>query len=341
MENKSLTIKQHHQDYPPAPPPTWVDYLPFTIRPYFYLARVHRPSGILLLFYPCAWSVTMTCYALSAPITTVWTYLGFFLVASQVFCAAGCIIDDMWDKDIDAATSRTRTRPLAAGDLSMFQAFIFLVLQLIIGVWLFMQLNDYRCVISHSWINSLFVSFLVPLCSLVLGLSSLILVALYPTMKRVIDWPQAVLGMCFSWGSFLGTASVAGTVDWHIYIPLYMGGICWTIVYDTCYARQDRDEDIINGVHSTAVIFGDQIRPILFMFSFVACSLVSYAGVLNGHGVPFFIGVAVGAVHFVRLFARIDFEDKDSCDAYLINNTWFGFWIWAGAMTDHVVKMLL
>lgn len=260
----------------------------------------------------------MTCYALSAPMTTLWTYLGFFLVASQVFCAAGCIIDDMWDKDIDAATSRTRMRPLAAGDLSMSQASAFLILQLTLGVWLFMQLNDY---------------------SFALGLSSLVLVALYPTMKRVIDWPQAVLGMCFSWGSFLGTASVSGTVDWHIYIPLYMGGVCWTIVYDTCYAHQDRDEDIINGVHSTAVVFGDQIRPILFMFSFVVCSLVSYAGILNGHGVPFFVGVALGASHLVRLLIQIDFENKESCDACLINNTWFGFWVWAGAMADYVMNM--
>ncbi|KAG2072468.1 4-hydroxybenzoate polyprenyl transferase [Suillus decipiens] len=317
MGVKSLIIKRHLQDYP-TPATTWVDYLPSNIRPYCYLARVHRPSGILLLFYPCAWSVTMTCYALSTPMTTAWTYLGFFLIASQVFCAAGCIIDDMWDKDIDAATSRTRKRPLAAGDLSMFQAFVFLILHLTIGIWLFMQLNDY---------------------SLVLGISSLVLVVLYPTTKRVIDWPQAMLGMCFSWGSFLGTASVAGAVDWHIYIPLYMGGICWTIVYDTCYARQDKDEDIKNGVHSTAVIFGDQIRPILIMFSCVLCSLVSYAGVLNGHGVPFFIGVALGAYHLVGLVARIDFENKESCDACLINNTWFGFWVWAGAIVDYVMKI--
>lgn len=317
MGVKSLRIKRHLQDYP-DPATTWVDYLPSNIRPYCYLARVHRPSGILLLFYPCAWSVTMTCYALSAPMTTAWTYLGFFLIASQVFCAAGCIIDDMWDKDIDAATSRTRKRPLAAGDLSMFQAFVFLILHLAIGIWLFMQLNDY---------------------SFILGISSLFLIVLYPTMKRVIDWPQAVLGMCFSWGSFLGTASVAEAVDWHIYIPLYMGGVCWTIVYDTCYARQDRDEDIVNGVHSTAVIFGEQIRPILIIFSCVLCSLVSYAGVLNGHGVPFFIGVALGAYHLVGLIARIDFENKETCDASLINNTWFGFWVWAGAMVDYVVKI--
>lgn len=317
MGDKSQISKLHLQDYP-VPTATWVDYLPSNIRPYFYLARVHRPSGIFLLFYPCAWSVTMTCYALNTPMTTAWTYLGFFLVASQVFCAAGCIIDDMWDKDIDAATSRTCRRPLAAGDLSMFQASVFLILHLTFGIWLFMQLNDY---------------------SLILGLSSLVLVVLYPTMKRIIDWPQAVLGMCFSWGSFLGTASVAGAVDWYIYIPLYMGGVCWTIVYDTCYARQDRDEDIINGVHSTAVVFGDQIRPILVMFSCALCSLVSYAGVLNGHGIPFFIGVALGAHHLVRIIAKIDFENKESCDAVLINNTWFGFWVWAGAMVDYVVKI--
>ncbi|KAG1747843.1 4-hydroxybenzoate polyprenyl transferase [Suillus paluster] len=318
MKDKSVTIEQHLQSHP-AQTTTWVEYLPSNIRPYFYLARAHRPaaSGTLLLFYPCAWSVTMTCYALSAPITTVWTYLGFFLVASQLFCAAGCVIDDMYDKDIDAATSRTRARPLAAGDLSMFQAFIFLILHLALGIWVLMQLNEY---------------------SLVLGLSSLGLLVLYPATKRVTNWPQAVLGMCFSWGALLGTASVAGAVDWHVYMPLYMGGVCWTIVYDTSYACQDRDEDIINGVHSTTIIFGDHIRSILFMFTFVACSLVSYAGILNGHGFPYFIGVAVGAFHLVRLLARIDFENKESCDASLSSNAWFGFWVWLGAMTDYVLK---
>ncbi|KAG2345946.1 4-hydroxybenzoate polyprenyl transferase [Suillus weaverae] len=260
----------------------------------------------------------MTCYALSAPMTTVWTYLGFFLVASHVFHAAGCVVNDMWDKDIDAATSRTCTRPLAAGDLSMFQAFIFLILQLALGTWLFMQLNEY---------------------SLALGLSSLGLVVLYPAMKRINDWPQTVLGLCFSWGALLGTASVAGTVDFDIYIPLFMGGVCWTIAYSSSYACQDRDEYVKNGLHSTAIVFGDQIRPLLFLFTFVACSLVSYAGILNGHGFPFFIGVALGALHLVGLIARIDFEDKESCDASLFGNSWFGFWVWAGAMADYVLRM--
>ncbi|KAG1738472.1 4-hydroxybenzoate polyprenyl transferase [Suillus lakei] len=318
--DKSLIINNHLEDGGPAPAPTWVDHLPSNIRPFFYLARAHRPSGALLLFFPCAWSVTMSCYALSAPITTVWTYLGFFLVASQVFHAAGCVINDMWDKDIDAAISRTCMRPLAAGDISMFQAFIFLILQLALGIWLFMQLNEF---------------------SFVLGLSSLVLVVLYPAMKRINDWPQIVLGLCLSWGAFMGTASVAGTVDCNVYIPLFMGGVCWTIAYSSSYAHQDRKEYVKSGLYSAAIVFGDQIRPILVMFTFVACAFVSYAGMLNGHGFPFFVGVALGALHLVVLIARTDFENKGSCDASLLNNCWFGFWIWAGAMADYYVKMQL
>ncbi|KIK34404.1 hypothetical protein CY34DRAFT_812945 [Suillus luteus UH-Slu-Lm8-n1] len=314
--DKSLIIN-HLDDYP-APAVTWVNYVPSNIRPYFYLARVHKSSGILSLFYPCAWSITMTCYARSTPMPTAWIYLGFFLVASQVFHAIGCVINDMWDKDIDAAILRTSTRPLAAGDLSMFQALIFLVLQLALGVSLFMQLNEY---------------------SLTLGLSSLFLVVLYPVMKRINDLPQIVLGLCLSWGALLGTASVAGTVDFDVYIPLFMGGVCWTIAYSSSYIRQDRDEHVKNGLHSTAISFGDHIRPILAVFTLAACSAISYAGILNGQGLTFFIGVALGTLHLVILIARIDFKDKSSCDASLFSNSWFGFWVWMGAMADYVLKM--
>ncbi|KAG1747854.1 UbiA prenyltransferase family-domain-containing protein [Suillus paluster] len=331
MEGKSAITKQQLQNHP-TPAGTWVDYFPSNIRPYLYLVRADRPAGTLLLFYPCAWSVTMTCYALSVPIATAWTYVGFFLLASLVFRSAGCVINDMWDKNIDAAVSRTRTRPLAAGDLTRSQAFIFLIPQLALGVWLFMQLNAYRSVISHL---------LLFLYLTILGLSSLGLVVLYPAMKRVTDWPQAVLAMCFNWGALLGAAAVAGAVEWKVYIPLYVGAACWTIEYDTSYARQDMDDDLKNGNHSTTIVFGDRIRPILLMFSFVACSLVAYAGILNGHGFPYFIGVALGALHLLRLIARIDFNNKESCNASLLNNAWFGFWVWAGAMTDYLLKMQL
>ncbi|KAG1752698.1 4-hydroxybenzoate polyprenyl transferase [Suillus paluster] len=316
---QNLSVQNEHRPkQSSAPATTWVNHLPSSIRPYLYLIRADKPAAILLLFYPCAWSVTMTCYALSAPITTAWTYVGFFLLASFVFRSAGCVINDMWDRHIDAAVSRTRTRPLAAGDITRLQAFIFLIPLLALGIWLFMQLNEY---------------------STALGLSSLGLVVLYPAMKRVTDWPQAVLALCFNWGALLGAASIAGAVDWKVYIPLYVGAACWTIEYDTSYARQDRDDDMKNGNHSTTIIFGDRIRPILLMFSIFACSLVAYAGILNGHGFPYFIGVALGALHLVRFIAKIDFEDKKSCNDSLHNNLWFGFCIWAGAMADYILKM--
>ncbi|KAG1747861.1 UbiA prenyltransferase family [Suillus paluster] len=340
MEDTSVKIKQHLQNHR-ALTKTWLDYVPPTIRPYFYLIRAHKPAGTLLLFYPCAWSVTMACYALRAPIATAWTYVGFFLVASSVFRSAGCVINDMWDKNIDAATSRTRTRPLAAGDLTRFQAFIFLIPQLALGIWLFMQLNEYRSAISHTVDHCCICIVSHTLFSTVLGLSSLGVVAMYPAMKRVTDWPQAVLALCFNWGALLGASAVAGAVDWRVYIPLYIGGACWTIEYDTAYARQDRDEDIKNGLHSTTIVFGDRLRPILMMFSLVACALVAYAGILNGHGFPFFVGVALGALHLVRLLTRIDFDNKESCNASLLNNGWFGFLVWAGAMVDYMMKMQL
>lgn len=310
-------LNQHSEDYP-AQAPTWVDRLPSSIRPYFYLTRIDNPAGTLLLFYPCAWSVTMACYAVRAPVATAWNYLGFFLIASQVFHAAGCVIDDMWDKNIDAATARTRRRPLAAGDISRFQAFLSLVPQMALGIWMFMQLNEF---------------------STNFGLSSLILVVVYPAMKRVITYPQIVLAICFNWGALLGASSIAGTIDWRVFFPLYIGAGCWTFEYDTLCALTDKDDDIKNGINSATIIFGDWVRHILFGFSFVACSLVTYAGILNEHGPLFFIGVGLGALHLVRLLSTIDIKHMESLEASLLNNAWFGFWIWAGAMADYVVSM--
>ncbi|KAI9574532.1 4-hydroxybenzoate polyprenyl transferase [Boletus coccyginus] len=297
-----------------TPPTTWVDRLPASIRPYIYLTRVDKPIGTLLLFYPCAWSITMASYAHEAPLTTSLTYLGLFGLGALIMRGAGCTINDMWDKHLDEAVERTRTRPLARGDITRRQALGFLAGQLTVGLGVLLQLNTY---------------------SILLGASSLSIVTIYPFMKRVTYWPQAVLGLAFNWGALLGWSAVAGSVDWHVCVPLYAGGICWTLVYDTIYAHQDKIDDVKVGIRSTALLFGERTRPILTALSASTVSLITYAGFLNAQGAPFYFGVCFGAAQLARVLWSTDFNSRASCWRGFVGCGWSGFWVWMGAFVDH------
>lgn len=296
---------------------TWIDKLPPKVRPYLYLTRIDKPIGTLLLFYPCAWSITMASYALQVPFTVPLTYLGLFGTGAIVMRGAGCIINDMWDKNLDKAVARTKNRPLARGDLSYRQATIFLGTQLAIGLGVLLHLNWY---------------------SIFLGASSLSVVTIYPLMKRITYWPQAVLGLAFNWGALLGWSAVAGAVDWAVCLPLYAGGICWTLVYDSIYAHQDKHDDVTAGIRSTALLFGPQTRPILTGLSLSAVSLVSYAGYLNLQGVPFYCGVGLAYAQLARILLKTDFESRTSCWNGFAGCGWVGFWIWMGALADYVLQ---
>lgn len=299
-----------------AVPTTWVDSLPPKIRPYLYLTRIDKPIGTLLLFYPCAWSITMASYALEAPLTTPLTYLGLFGLGAVIMRGAGCTINDMWDKNLDKAVERTQSRPLARGDVNQRQALVFLAGQLTVGLGVLLQLNWY---------------------SIFLGASSLSLVTTYPLMKRITYWPQAVLGLTFNWGALLGWSAVAGAVNWSVCLPLYAGGVCWTLVYDSIYAHQDKADDVNVGIHSTALLFGERTRPILGAFSASTVSLIGLAGVLNAHGMPFYLGLGLGAAQLARVLWKTDFASRPSCWQGFVGCGWSGFWIWMGALADYAV----
>ncbi|KAG2013475.1 4-hydroxybenzoate polyprenyl transferase [Coprinopsis cinerea AmutBmut pab1-1] len=176
--------------------------------------------------------------------------------------------------------------------------------------------------------------------SILLGASSLSLVTIYPFMKRVTHWPQAVLGLAFNWGALLGWSAVAGTVDWAVCLPLYAGGVCWTLVYDSIYAHQDKLDDVHAGIKSTALLFADKTRSILTGLSLSSMSLVSYAGYLNHQTEPFYAGVALGLAQLGRILYRTDFEDRKSCWEGFASSGWVGFWIWAGAMADYGLSLV-
>lgn len=260
----------------------------------------------------------MASYAVGAPFTTPLTYISLFGIGALIMRSAGCTINDMADRDFDKAVERTKDRPIARGDIARGSAFAFLGAQLTGGLAVLTQLNWY---------------------SILLGASSLPIVAMYPFMKRYTHWPQAVLGLAFNWGALLGWAAVTGSMNWAVALPLYAGGFCWTIVYDTIYAHQDKADDVKVGVRSTALLFGAHTRAVLAAFSASSVSLVALAGYTNAQGLPFYAGVGLAGVQLARMVYKTDFDSRPSCWAGFKGCGTAGALVWAGAMADYTLLL--
>ena len=230
--------------------------------PYAKLVRLDRPAGVYLLAWPCFWSIALAAPAGALPDPTL---LGLFGVGSFLLRGAGCTINDLWDRDIDKLVARTRNRPIASGAISPTRAVAFLGAQLTLGLGVLLQLNEF---------------------SVALGAASLPLVAAYPLMKRVTNWPQAFLGLTFNWGALLGWAAAHGSLDLPATLPLYASGVCWTLLYDTVYAHQDKGDDVKVGVKSTALHFGDDTKGYLGTFGGLSIAGLCGAGAATGLGWP-------------------------------------------------------
>lgn len=304
---------------PSTHPKTWVDSLPAPVQPYLYLIRIDKPIGTLLLYYPCAWSITMASYALSSSLWVPAGYLTLFGTGAIVMRGAGCTINDLWDRKLDRAVERTKDRPLAANVITSKKAIAFLAGQLSAGLTVLLQLNWY---------------------SIFLGAASLPIVILYPFMKRVTYWPQFVLGLAFNWGTLLGWSAVAGAVNWHVCLPLYASGVCWTLVYDSIYAHQDKIDDVTVGIRSTALLFGENTRSILFGLSASSTSFFALAGYMNMAGIPFYAGAGLAGLQLARVVAKTDFDSRVSCWRGFTGCGWAGFWMWMGATADYLLLFL-
>ena len=296
-----------------AEPETWVDAMPAAAVPYLKLARVHRAMPIALLAYPCFWSIGLAAPPGSPPDAGA---LALFGAGAVLLRGAGCTVNDLWDRDLDARVARTRGRPLAAGAVSPPQALAFLGAQLGLGLGVLLQLNPY---------------------SQVLGASSLALVGAYPLMKRVTDWPQAFLGLTINWGALLGYSAVAGACDWGVVLPLYLSGVCWTLVYDTIYAHQDKADDAKVGVRSTALLFGDRTRPVLSAFAVGAGGGLALSGLAAGCHGPFFVGAGAGVAHLLRQIWTVDLEDPADCGRTFASNGTYGALVFAGVVADRLL----
>ncbi|XP_062702532.1 4-hydroxybenzoate polyprenyltransferase, mitochondrial-like [Aedes albopictus] len=282
--------------------------------PYGRLMRVDRPIGSWLLFWPCGWSIALSAPAGCWP--DLWM-LTLFGTGAFIMRGAGCTINDMWDRDIDGKVARTKTRPLVAGELSAADAWFFLGAQLGVGLLILLELNWY---------------------SILLGASSLGLVIIYPLMKRITHWPQLVLGMTFNWGALLGWSATQGSVDWSACLPLYAAGVCWTIVYDTIYAHQDKVDDALLGIKSTAIRFGDNTKLWLSGFTTAMIGGLVTSGVVCEQTWPYYSAVGVISAHLAHQIYSLNIDNPTDCATKFISNHQVGLILFLGIVLGTLYK---
>ncbi len=252
----------------------WITMLPPRWRPFALIARLDRPIGAWLLFLPGLWAILLT----RRPDTVSARLIVLFGIGAVLMRAAGCIVNDIWDRELDRRVARTANRPLAAGTLTVNGAMIFLVALLLLSLGILMSLGH---------------------LAQLLGAVSLILVALYPLAKRVTSWPQLVLGLTFGWGVPLGAAAASGRLNLAV-LSLYCGTIAWILGYDTIYAHQDREDDAMVGVGSTALALGRYTKPFLVLCYTATIALTAVAGTLAGSERWFYVALAFPAVLLAR-----------------------------------------
>ncbi len=291
------------------PKRSWIDtMMPARVRPYLRLARLDRPIGTWLLLFPCWWGVALA--AADATWVRSLAYFGLFAIGALVMRGAGCTFNDIADRDLDARVARTADRPLPSGQVSLARAIAFLGLQLGLGLVVLLSFNGF---------------------TIAVGIASLALVFTYPFMKRITWWPQAVLGLTFNWGALLGWAAIHGRLD-PAPLLLYAGGIAWTIGYDTIYAHQDKEDDALVGVKSTALLFGGRSRPWIAGFYALAVLLFAAAGQFAGVGWPYYLFLVLTGAQMAWQVVRVKFSDPADCLAKFKSNRLVGWLLLAGML---------
>jgi 4-hydroxybenzoate polyprenyltransferase len=294
----------------------WVDNrAPHWSRPYLRLARLDRPIGSWLLLLPCWWSAALAA-GMARQTASLPLQIVLFLVGAFAMRGAGCTWNDITDRDLDAKVERTRSRPIPAGQVSVAQALGFLVLQALIGLAVLLQFNRF---------------------AIATGIASLIVVAIYPFMKRITWWPQIVLGLAFSWGALMGFAATFARLN-ATALVLYAGAIAWVIGYDTIYAHQDAEDDALIGIKSTALLFGERTREALVVFYGLAVVLIGVALLLARTGVLGWIGLAAFAAHLGWQIRRLDIADPALCKKLFYSNRDAGLMLFAGLLVDTLIR---
>ncbi len=288
--SETKPLSANSQDKSDIPLDSWIDrWMPKWSRGYLKLIRADRPIGTWLLLWPCVWSIALA--ADGGPFTIQFDVLILFVIGAIVMRGAGCTYNDIVDRDFDARVARTALRPIPSGAVTVRQAWVFLVVQLLIGLIVLLQFNG---------------------LTIGLGIASLGLIATYPFMKRITYWPQAWLGLTFNWGALMGWTAITGALAWPA-AALYAAGFFWTLGYDTIYAHQDKEDDALIGVKSSALALGPQTIPFVAAMYAVAVVLLGLASSLMGLSWVTGALLFITACHFTWQVATLDTADAANC----------------------------
>ncbi|TFY80858.1 hypothetical protein EWM64_g3156 [Hericium alpestre] len=295
-------------------------YFPEGVRPYLELIRFQKPTGTVLMFWPFAWGLTLAAYHTELPLSKYWPELARSVFAAFIVRSSACTINDIFDREFDAGVERTKNRPLASGRVSVFAAWVWLIVQYLVGVAVYFSYNH------------------VAFWAAIIQLLPLFIV--YPFMKRITYWPQAWLGICMNFGLVVAWAAITSSLDVKLLGVFLAGCWGWTMHYDTIYACQDRRDDVKVGVKSTAVMLGDYVRPFTALCAVLFVSMLALVGVWNQQG-PIFFVVSVGgtALHMIWQYATVDLDSPESCGLNFIRNGDMGWVTWAGMMLEYLVKI--
>lgn len=287
INESKLRISTNSKDANNGEKSSWINskFIPQVFKPYLHLARADKQVGSLLLFYPCCWSV-----ALAAPLGAFPDILLIlkFGLGAVIMRSAGCTINDLLDKDFDKHVERTKSRPLASGELTTQQGLLFLTIQLLCGLAILSTFNAN---------------------SIAMGLLSMPLVIIYPLMKRYTNWPQLVLGLAFNWGALMGWVAVNDSISLIHVAPLYASGIFWTLVYDTIYGYQDRKDDKMLGLKSTSLYFGDNPQWSLTALASISVLSILTTGYISNLTLPFYIGISGISCHLIWQIWTLNVND--------------------------------
>jgi len=280
----------------------WLEQMiPERARPYMRIARFDNPIGSWLLFWPCAWGLSLA--SVQAQIWPSLYLLGLFGLGAVIMRGAGCVYNDLIDRNFDGQVARTKARPLPSGQISVLHAWLFLCALCAIGFIILIQFD---------------------IATIALGFMSLALVAIYPFMKRITWWPQFFLGLAFNWGALMGYAAHWGDISMGA-LWLYIGGIFWTMGYDTIYAHQDKEDDAILGIKSSARRLGQHSPVALYVFyalTLICCGLAMWDAGLSGYS---WLGLAVAGGHLFWQIRRLDIDNSALCLRLFKSNRDFGF----------------
>jgi 4-hydroxybenzoate polyprenyltransferase len=292
----------------------WVDNLaPSFSRPYLRLARLDRPIGSWLLLMPCWWSAGLAGMR-NGHVPSLW-HIVLFFIGAFAMRGAGCTWNDLVDRNLDGLVERTRSRPIPSGQVTIAHATGFMLAQALVGLLVLIQFNRF---------------------TVLTGLASLLVVVIYPFMKRITYWPQIFLGLAFSWGALMGWPAAFGRLDWPALV-LYAGSICWVIGYDTIYAHQDREDDLLIGIKSTALLFVERTPSMLASFYACAVVLIAAAGFMAGGGMFFAAGLIAFGAHLAWQVTRIDINDPAYCLVLFKSNRDAGLILFGAMLIDAAV----